>query len=121
MQRALHHWEKWQRQLPLQTPTRRPLSLAAQAAGAKANTCTGPSPISFASYADPTAGTGGTACTTSSSAACQYSVGKTTLATAAATTQAYEVCSYLETGSGSLPAGMVHIDNTTGGAVCCRL
>jgi len=86
-------------------------------AGAKANTCTGPSPISFAAYADPSVGTAGTACTTASAAACQYSIGKTTLATAAPTTQAYEICSYLEVGSGSIPAGRVRVDNNSGGAV----
>jgi prepilin-type N-terminal cleavage/methylation domain-containing protein len=88
-------------------------------AGAKANTCTGPSPISFSSYADPSVGTAGAACTTSTAVgtACQYAIGKTTLATGAATTQAYEICSNLEVGSGSLPAGLVRVDNLSGGSV----
>src|SRR3954462_1998727 len=30
-------------------------------AGARANTCTGPAPVSFANYADPSVGTAGTA------------------------------------------------------------
>ncbi len=96
-------------------------------AGAKANTCTGPSPINFANYADPSVGIAGTACValaagTAGTAACQYSIGKTTLATAAPTTQAYEVCTILETGNvafggGALTYGAVRIDNLSGGSV----
>lgn len=79
-----------------------------------ASTCTGPSPISFAAYKDPT--TPGTPCTTSSSAACQYIIAKSNGA-AAATTQDYEICSYLETGAGSLTAGLVRVTSTTSSAV----
>jgi prepilin-type N-terminal cleavage/methylation domain-containing protein len=89
-------------------------------AGANANTCTGPSPISFANYKDPT--TPGTVCTTASAATCQYAIGKVTLATAAATTQSYEICTLLETGNvayGGAAAtnGLVHVDSTSGGSV----
>lgn len=79
-----------------------------------ASTCTGPSPISFSAYKDPT--TPGTPCTISSSAACQYIIAKSSGA-AAATTQDYEICSYLETGAGSLTAGLVRVTSTTSSAV----
>ncbi len=87
------------------------------AAGAKANTCNGPSPVNFASYCDPTAGCGGTACTTTNGSACQYAIGKATLATANPTTQSWEICIFLETGAGSLSSGMVHSGSDTGGGV----
>lgn len=83
-------------------------------ANAKANTCTAPS---FASYADPSVGIAGAICTTTSSAPCQYAIGKGTLATAAPTTQSWEICTYLESGAGSLAAGMVHAGSDTQGGV----
>ncbi len=87
-------------------------------AGAKANTCTGPSPVNFASYADPLVGSAGAACTHTSAAACQYSIGvQGAIGTGGATTENYEICSYLEVGSGPLAAGLVHVGSDTGGAV----
>ena len=90
-------------------------------AGAKANTCTGPSPIAFSGYSDPTVGAAGAACTTLSGSACQYSIGKGNLGTAAPTTQSYEICTYLETSGGiaGVPTtgGTAHVDNTTSGGV----
>ena len=98
-------------------------------ATAKANTCTGPTPINFAGYADPSVGTAGTACAalaagTAGSAACQYSVGQqTAIATAAATTQSWEICSVLETGNANYSGGSaatygaVHVGSETGGSV----
>lgn len=79
-----------------------------------ASGCTGPSPISFASYKDPTTST--TLCTAASAATCQYIIAKAA-GTAGATTQDYEICVYLETGSGTLPAGMVRVSSTSGGGV----
>lgn len=89
-------------------------------ASSKANTCTGPSPISFASYADPTAGTGGTVCAFNSSSACQYVIGTNTAQGSApgagATTQNYKICTYLETGAGSLTSGMISVTSNSGGS-----
>ena len=89
------------------------------AAGAKANTCTGPTPVSFASYADPSVGVAGAACTGLSGAACQYSIGiKTAIGTGGATTQNYQICTYLEVGSGAITtAGTVRVDSSTSGGV----
>jgi len=94
---------------------------ATSATPVSAATCTGigtalsstlvsPFATSFASYQDPT--TPGTPCTSSSAAACQYS-----MATSTPSTQHYEICSYLETGSGSLPAGKVNVSSYSGGSV----
>ncbi len=79
-----------------------------------ASTCSGPTPIAFAGYKDPT--TPGTVCTTSSSAACQFAIAKSTGA-AGATTQDYEICTYLEAGSGTLGAGLARVTSTTSSGV----
>ena len=75
-------------------------------AGPKVSTCTAPD---LSKFSDPS---GTTACTTTSTAACYYSIGKGTLATAAADTATWEVCAYLETKAGPLTTtgGMVKID-----------
>ncbi len=87
-------------------------------ASSKANTCTGPTPVSFTSYGDPVAGTGGAVCTPLSAAPCQYAIGTAaSVAAAGPTTENYEICTYLETGSGPLPAGLVHVGSNTGGSV----
>lgn len=78
--------------------------------------CTGPTPINFAGYADGTVGGSGTLCTGSSASACQYSISKAD-GTAGATTQNYEICSYLETGSGALSSGKVSVTSSSGGTV----
>ncbi len=106
------------------------------AGGAKANLCTGPSPIAFASYADPTVGTAGGLCAGAAigaiaGAACQYTIGAfTAVGTAPAvtpTTQSYKICSVLENGntgySGATGVGTaatfgsVHVGSDTGGSV----
>ncbi len=79
-------------------------------AHADASTCTGPSPVSFGGYKDPS--TPGTACITTSSSTCQYSIALST-GGGAATTQDYEICSYLESGSGSLGVGLIRVTSTT--------
>ncbi len=79
-----------------------------------ASTCTGPSPISFSGYKDPSVP--GTPCTTESNAACQYVIAKSG-GGSGATTQDYEICSYLETGSGALTAGLVRVSSVNSGAV----
>ena len=79
-------------------------------ADAKVDTCTGPGGISgFANFADPSAGTGGTACVAGASATCQYSISQDD-GTAAATTGDYQICFYLESGAGSLAAGLHSIE-----------
>ena len=76
------------------------------AAGAHVSTCTTPD---LTAYKDPSGVT--TACTTVSTAACDYSIGKNTLATANPDSQNWEVCAYLETGAGPLTSpGMVNVD-----------
>jgi prepilin-type N-terminal cleavage/methylation domain-containing protein len=72
--------------------------------GANVNTCSTPS---LSAYADPGVGAGGTLCTKSSASACQYVIFTTTAA--AANTQNYEICTYLEAGSGGLSSGMVSV------------
>ena len=73
---------------------------------------------SFASYKDPT--TPGTACQgtagTASAATCQYSIANAAGA-GSPTTQNYEICSYLETGSGSLTSGLISVSSASGGSV----
>lgn len=90
-------------------------------ASAKVNTCTGPTPINFASYADPTVGTAGTVCAFNSTSACQYVIGTKTAQGAApgagATTQNYKICSYLETGAGAFVAGVISVTSDSGGTV----
>jgi prepilin-type N-terminal cleavage/methylation domain-containing protein len=85
--------------------------------------CTGPSPISFSGYADGNVGVSGTACSPGSGSGsarlttpCQYSIA-TAAGGAGATTQNYEICSYLETGSGALPQGAVMVNSNSGGTV----
>lgn len=100
-------------------------------ASAKANTCTGPSPVSFAAYADPSVGIAGTVCadaaiTVVASAACQYVIGTATPVDTApganATTQDYKICTVLETGNNAYGGnaatfGSVHVSSKTGGSI----
>jgi len=85
--------------------------------GANANTCTGPSPISFSSYADPSVGGSGTLCTKTSAAACQYAIFMDTATAGSMKTNNWEVCTYLENGNGGQAAGMYSVGSSTGGAV----
>jgi prepilin-type N-terminal cleavage/methylation domain-containing protein len=89
-------------------------------ANVDASTCTGTAAaagsLAFSSYKDPT--TPGTACLHSSSGTCQYSVNKQSVtATGGATTADYEICSWLESGAGSLPSGLVSVSSVSGGSV----
>ncbi len=94
----------------------------------KANTCTGPTPIVFSGYADPSVGIAGTACgalaaTVAGTAACQYSIGlQTAIASAGPTTQNFQICSILETGNAAYGGtaatfGAVRVSSLTGGGV----
>ncbi len=76
-------------------------------ADALASTCTGPGDISnFPDYDDPSEST--TACTSLSTAACNYSVSKGLAPNAGAAgtgTEDFQICFFLEYGSGTLNAG----------------
>ena len=83
-----------------------------------ASTCTLPS---LALYKDPS--TPGTACSPGGTVTCQYSVSGAAGAVDQAAspkvpnTQNYQICTYLEVGSGPLPAGMVKTTSASGGSV----
>jgi type II secretory pathway pseudopilin PulG len=64
----------------------------------------------LAGYADPSGVA--TACLSTPNAVCNY-----TEKPASANTQTYEVCAYLEAGSGSIPAGPVYVSGATSGSV----
>ena len=78
--------------------------------GAAASTCTVPD---LSKFSDPTSAT---TCTKTSAAPCNYMIGKQDGSTGNPTTENYEICAYLETGSGSLPAGLVYVASNTGGS-----
>lgn len=80
-----------------------------------ASTCDGPSPIKFSSYKDPSQP--GTICTQTGnnvipSNPCQYLIAKND-GSAGATTQDYEICTWLEIGAGALDRGMVRVTSTS--------
>ncbi|MEY4747687.1 MAG: protein ral secretion pathway protein [Candidatus Parcubacteria bacterium] len=77
-------------------------------AGSKVYTCTTPDLTHFKDPSSPS-----NACTTASSATCEYAVGKNSLSTASPDSQNWEVCTYLETKSGPLTTsgGLVYIDS----------
>jgi prepilin-type N-terminal cleavage/methylation domain-containing protein len=66
----------------------------------------------FKNYVDPV---GTTPCSNGSTGTCQYSIHRGDLSKAP-TPQAYEICAYLEGGSGSLAAGPIHIGSDTVGS-----
>ncbi|MEK7068729.1 MAG: type II secretion system protein [Patescibacteria group bacterium] len=72
-------------------------------------TCTG-NVSALAQFADPSVGVGGAPCAGSIDT-CQYSV-STAGGGAGATTQDWQICSYLEVGVGSLGPGLVHISSS---------
>ncbi len=97
-------------------------SSAASSATSNVANCSGPVPISFARYLDPSApvpagNTSSGMCIRTSSAACQYSIHKESGSGGQPTTQDYEICSYLERGAGPFGVGLVRIDSSSGGAV----
>ncbi len=71
--------------------------------GVMASTCTGPSPISFSNYLDPT--TPATVCTKTSAATCQYMVAPQAGGAGAPGTENYEICTYLESGTAQFAGG----------------
>jgi len=95
------------------TPTL--VTTAAADAASVASACTGPSPVVFANFKDPS--TPATGCIKTSAATCQYRISTQTGVAGAPTTANYQICTYLETGAGSLPTGMVRVGSDTGGSV----
>lgn len=81
-------------------------------AHASVASCTGTGTgVELSGYADPSVGSGGTACTNASAGTCQFSI-STAAGGAGAATQNWEDCTYLEGGSGNLPAGLAMITNS---------
>lgn len=75
-------------------------------AGSRVTTCTTPN---LSAYKDPSGST--SACGAAASAACDYAIGKNTLATANPDSQNWEVCAYLEVGVGPRTTpGMIYVD-----------
>ena len=77
------------------------------AADADADLCSGPGAISYTAFQDPT--TPDTPCLHSSSATCQYSISQAD-GSAGAETGDYQICFFLESGAGSLAAGLHSIE-----------
>lgn len=75
-------------------------------ADVRANTCTTPN---LTRFTDPSGST--TACTSASSAACDYSISQAGGA-AAATFSNWQICAFLENASGTLAAGRVSTSST---------
>ena len=92
------------------------------AADAKVNTCTGPGTANFANFADPSAGTGGTACVSGGTAVCQYAISKDDGTAGIPQTDDYQICFYLEQGVGTigLAAGMNQIADGGNFAAGCQ-
>lgn len=81
-------------------------------ADARLTTCTGPGDLAdLARYSDTSGIT--TACTSSSTSACDYSISRTD-GSAGATSEDYQVCFRLETGAGSFAAGMHRLEGPSG-------
>ncbi|HUD02707.1 MAG TPA: type II secretion system protein [Candidatus Paceibacterota bacterium] len=94
---------------------------------ADASTCTGLTGASFLSYQDPSTSGAANTCkgkaTTETAATCQYSIA-TDAGAAGATTENYEICSYLENGNSTYAnpnadanAGMISVTDATSGGV----
>jgi prepilin-type N-terminal cleavage/methylation domain-containing protein len=83
--------------------------------------CTGPSPINFSGYQDPSAphsgSTNGGVCLNTAAAPCQFSIHQSDGTSGNPTTQDYEICTYLEAGSGSLGVGLARVTSTTSSGV----
>jgi len=107
---------------------------AAAAAGVRASTCTGPTPINFAAYNDPGAVTTTGTCAastaanaTAASAVCHYTIATdlaagTAFGTGAIKTQDFRICTVLETGNKAYGGaqdtfGAVRVSSGTAGGV----
>src|ERR1700722_4325417 len=79
------------------------------------SSCTGISGLT--SYSDPGVGTGGALCTTGG-VECDYTIGQTGVGSLGTpTTNAYQICAYLESGSGSFSKGDVSLTATSTGSI----
>jgi len=84
-------------------------------ADADVTTCEGPGEVSqFANFSDPT---GSGACTNVSEDVCQYSVSQAD-GDAATETGDYQICFFLESGAGSLAAGLHSIETNSQFGTC---
>ncbi len=77
---------------------------ACSAAGSKTTTCGTITNLNFANVVDPSAGGDGTACANGGTAVCDYAMGEAAAATS------YNICFYMETGSGSIGTGLYHVE-----------
>ena len=93
-----------------------PIFLTCTGAHVDLSTCTGPVGILYANYKDPS--NSGTACTAASNGPCQYSIAKLD-GSAGASTQNYEICTWIETPSigASLGPGLVSVTSSSGSSV----
>lgn len=89
-----------------------------ETADSRVNTCSGPGVVSFTDFADPSAGTGGPPCVFGGSSTCQYAISKADGTDGRPRTNDYQICFYLERGSGSLAAGMHAIESNGVFTVC---
>lgn len=88
-------------------------------ADAPADTCTGPGSVSeFSNFVDPTVGTGTPTCAVGVAAPCRYSVSQDD-GSDGATSGDYQICFYLEQGSGNLTQGL-HAIETNGVLTTCE-
>ena len=107
-----------------------PALVTCTGAAAIANTCSGPSPVSFTSYNDPSV-TAATACAGyavgATATACNYTIGTNTAIgtapAAGATTQNFKICAVVENGNkgyaGGAATGLsaVNVSSASGGSV----
>lgn len=88
-------------------------------ADSKTNMCTGPGAVSFGDFADPSVGIEGTACALGITSPCQYSISKADGSAGNPRTNDYQICFFLEDGSGSLGPGL-HAIETNGVFTTCE-
>ncbi len=72
--------------------------------GSKTTTCGTILNLDFANVVDPSVGEAGTACGAGTIATCAYAMGVVPTATA------YNICFWMETGSGSITSGLNHVE-----------
>jgi len=78
--------------------------------------CTGPSPINFSTFVDPSSAT---PCTSGSLGVCQYSISVQGGGNGVPSTQNYEICTYIESPSiaGFSSSGLYHVDSVNIGTI----
>ena len=83
------------------------------AADADVSTCS--TPTGFTTFKDPS--TPGTMCNNGGTATCQYAISRDGGVAGNPTTQDFQVCSYLEAGVGTLPAGLIRLSSGVGSGI----